>query len=302
VTQGTIFDIKRYAIHDGPGIRTTIFFKGCPLTCMWCHNPESHVLKPEILYWEERCIQCGACVEACPEEALTWKDGGLDTDRSRCNGCGTCVSVCPAGARELAGRTVTVDNVMHEVKKDTLFYEESGGGITLSGGEPLAQPEFCLALLQRCRSLGIKTALDTSGYAPEETLLAIAEFVDLFLYDLKSMDEKRHRAYTGVSNTEILRNLKQLDKLGKRIWIRFPLIPGINDDLDHVTRLGEFVATLSSVEAIHVLPYHRGGAAKRSRLGWTDPPSSLTPPTGKMTDAVLARLREIVRIPVRLGG
>ncbi len=133
------------------------------------------MLKPEILYWEERCIQCGACVEACPEKALTWKDGGLDTDRSRCNGCGTCVSVCPAGARELAGRTVTVDNVMHEVEKDTLFYEESGGGITLSGGEPLAQPEFCLALLQRCRSLGIKTALDTSGYAPEETLLAIAE-------------------------------------------------------------------------------------------------------------------------------
>ena len=302
MTQGTIFDIKRYAIHDGPGIRTTIFFKGCPLACVWCHNPESHALEPEIFYWDDRCIRCGACVEACPEEALAWKDGTVDTDRSRCNGCGMCVSVCPTGAREVVGRTVTVDNVMREVEKDTLFYEESGGGITLSGGEPLVQPESCLALLQRCRSLGIKTALDTSGYAPEETLLAIAEFVDLFLYDLKSMDEERHRTYTGVSNTEILRNLKQLDKLGKRIWIRFPLIPGINDDLDHGTQLGKFVATLSSVEAIHVLPYHRGGEAKRGRLGWTDPSSSLTPPTGKMTDAVLTRLREIVRIPVLLGG
>jgi pyruvate formate lyase activating enzyme len=195
-----------------------------------------------------------------------------------------------------------VDEVMRKVEKDTLFYEESGGGVTLSGGEPLAQPGFCRALLQRCRSLGIKTALDTSGYAPKETLLTIAKFVDLFLYDLKSMDEERHRIYTGVSNTEILRNLKRLDQLGKQIWIRFPLIPGINDDLDHVTQLGEFVTALSSVEAIHVLPYHRGGEAKRGRLGWTDNPSPLTPPTGKMTDAVLARLREIVRVPVRLGG
>jgi pyruvate formate lyase activating enzyme len=191
---------------------------------------------------------------------------------------------------------------MREVEKDLLFYEESGGGVTLSGGEPLVQIEFCRALLQRCHSLRINTALDTSGCAPEWTLLAIAKLVDLFLYDLKSMDEVCHRTYTGITNTEILRNLKRLDQLGKRTWIRFPLIPGINGDLDHITRLGEFVATLSSVEAIHILPYHRGGEAKRGRLGWTDPPSSLTPPTGKMTDAVLARLREIVRIPVRLGG
>lgn len=302
MTQGTIFDIKRYAVHDGPGIRTTIFFKGCPLTCVWCHNPESYALKPEIFYWDDRCIRCGACIAACPEAALAWKDGGLNTDRSRCNECGACVCICPTGARELVGYTITVDEVMHEIEKDTLFYEESRGGVTLSGGEPLVQPEFCLALLQRCRSLGIKTALDTSGYAPEETLLAIAKFVDLFLYDIKSMDEERHFAYTGISNTGILRNLKRLDQLGKRIWIRFPLIPGINDDLDHVTQLGEFITTLSSVEAIHVLPYHRGGEAKRGRLGWTDTPSPLTPPTGKMTDAVLARLRKIVRTPVKLGG
>ncbi len=302
MTQGTIFDIKRYAVHDGPGIRTTVFLKGCPLACVWCHNPESHTLEPEIFYWADRCTRCGACIEACPKGALAWKDGNLDMDRYLCNGCGACVSICPAGARELVGRTVTVDEVMREIEKDLLFYEESGGGITLSGGEPLAQPEFCRALLQRCRSLGIKTALDTSGYAPEETLLTIAKFVDLFLYDIKSMDEERHFAYTGVSNTRILRNLKRLDQLGKRIWIRFPLIPGINDDLDHIAQLGEFVATLPSVEAIHVLPYHRGGDAKRARLEWSDPSLSLTPPTGKVIDAVLARLREIVRIPVRLGG
>lgn len=302
MTQGTIFDIKRYAIHDGPGIRTTIFFKGCPLTCVWCHNPESHALEPEIFYWDDRCIRCRACVEACPEGALAWKDGGVETDRSRCDRCGACVSICPAGACELVGRTVTVDEVMREAEKDSLFYEESTGGVTLSGGEPLAQPGFCRALLQRCRSLGINTALDTAGYAPEVSLLAIAELVNLFLYDLKGIDEGRHRAYTGVANTVILRNLKCLDRLGKRIWIRFPLIRGINDDLDHVTRLGEFVATLSSVEAIHVLPYHQGGEAKRGRLGWTDPPLYLTPPTGKVIDVVLTRLREIVRIPVELGG
>jgi pyruvate formate lyase activating enzyme len=160
---------------------------------------------------------------------------------------------------------------MREVEKDLLFYEESGGGITLSGGEPLVQIGFCRALLQRCRSLGINTTLDTSGDVPEWTLLATAKFVDLFLYDIKSMDEACHRTYTLGSNTGILRNLKRLDQLGKRIWIRFPLIPGINDDLDHITRLGEFVATLPSVEAIHVLPYHCGGVAKRGCLGWSDP-------------------------------
>ncbi|MCD6494825.1 glycyl-radical enzyme activating protein, partial [Candidatus Bipolaricaulota bacterium] len=215
---GTILDVKRYAIHDGPGIRTTVFLKGCPLACEWCHNPESQRERPEILYYKERCTLCKACVSACNQDALEVVDDGLLLDQSVCIGCGDCVPVCPNGARELAGRVMNVGQVVSEVVKDTLFYEESGGGVTFSGGEPLMQADFVRAIASRCAELDIHTALDTSGYASEFELRKVADLIDLFLYDIKTLDDAAHIAYTGVSNRSILRNLRSIDEMGKRIW------------------------------------------------------------------------------------
>jgi len=267
VVIGLIFDVKRYAIHDGPGIRTTVFFKGCPLSCWWCHNPEGQSFEPELMTWPDRCVGCKTCVSVCPNSAVSAVNGSIFTDRSRCKACGVCAEKCPANAREIVGKRISVDELTREVKKDLPFYEESGGGVTVSGGEPLAQPVFLNAFLSACKKEGVHTALDTSGYAETETVLKISENVDLFLYDLKLMDEEKHRLYTGVPNKLILKNLEKLNSLGKRTFVRFPLIPGVNDDEENVYALGEFVSKLRSVEEIDILPYHKLGTEKARRLG-----------------------------------
>lgn len=299
---GRIFDIKRYAIHDGPGIRTTVFLKGCSLSCPWCHNPESQDGSPELLFSEDRCIHCGACLKVCPEQAIEESGDRIITDRERCTACGQCVTVCPAHAREIVGHTTTVKEVLNQVEKDILFYDESGGGVTLSGGEPLNQPDFCREILHQCKKHDIHTALDTSGYAEEKIFLSVAEHVDLFLYDLKLMDEERHKAYTGVSNELILANLERLDQLEKRIWVRFPLVPGITDDVQNISRLGQFISTLSSVEAVQVLPYHGAGIQKYERLGRKYPLRDLESSSVKDAEEVAAILRHELRQVVRVGG
>ncbi len=296
---GTVLDIKRYAIHDGPGIRTTVFLKGCPLACEWCHNPESQRERPEILYYQERCTLCGACVLACENAAISIAGGHLALDQSLCVGCGDCVTACPNGARELAGRQMSVEQVVSEVVKDTLFYEESGGGVTFSGGEPLLQAGFVRAVAARCAELDIHTALDTSGFAPERELIKVADVIDLFLYDVKTVDDAAHLAYTGVSNRSILCNLQILDEMGKRIWIRFPLVPGVNDGERSLSDMIDLIGPLKSVEGVQVLPYHRAGAGKYVHLGREHLFARTQEPSGEEAATYLAKG---TGLPVQIGG
>ncbi|CAG0928604.1 Benzylsuccinate synthase activating enzyme [Thermoflexales bacterium] len=267
MTHGLIFDIKKYAIHDGPGLRTTIFFKGCPLNCWWCHNPESQSPQREMILYENRCIRCGACLAACPQQAITWLDGEPITDRAMCEHCGTCVSECYAEVRQIVGREMTVEQVMAEIEPDLAFYDESHGGVTFSGGEPLLQRDFLLALLQACHARELHTAIDTCGFASWETLDQIRPFTDLFLYDLKLIDDERHREFTGVTNHSILRNLQDLSALGHSIVIRIPIVPGLNDDDEAIRQLAEFIAALPRRHPIDLLAYHHIAVDKYLRLG-----------------------------------
>jgi pyruvate formate lyase activating enzyme len=293
VQYGTIFDIKKYSINDGPGIRTTVFFSGCPLSCLWCHNPESLSLVPELLYREGRCLMCGACVEVCPEEAISIESNiskrlidesqetfeSVVTDRSICTRCEICISACYSGARQFSGRTVTVSEVMKQVKREIPFYDESGGGVTFSGGEPLMQPGFLSALLRACREQEIHTVVDTSGFANWNIIEQISRDVDLFLYDLKHMDSSRHREVTGVPNELILSNLLALYQHGHRILVRIPLIPGINDDEQNLRQSGEFLACLPKLEGVELMGYHNIAYAKYEALSRVYKLADTKPPT-----------------------
>jgi pyruvate formate lyase activating enzyme len=263
---GYIFDIKKYAIHDGPGIRTTVFFKGCPLQCKWCHNPESWSKCPEPGFRKSRCVRCGRCAEVCEEQAIAFVENEPVTNVENCKLCGECVGACLSSAREIIGNEMTVGAVMSEVEKDVIFYDQSAGGVTISGGEPLMQPEFLLALLKQCRAKGINAAVDTTCYAEPEIIQKVAEQTDLFLCDLKHMDAGVHRDFTGVDNELILYNIRSLSNAGKGIAIRVPIIPGFNDDRANIEMTAEFVASLAGVGRIDILPYNRGGTEKSARL------------------------------------
>ena len=302
MSTGLIFDIKRFSIHDGPGIRTTVFLKGCPLHCSWCHNPESQGTKPDVMLHPRRCIRCEACIEACPEHAISAADdGGVITDRGLCVRCGTCSETCYAGARERVGREYTVEALLEEIESDRDFYEESGGGVTLSGGEPLVQPQFTLDVLRACQSRGIHTALDTCGAVSWRVLDSVRPFTDLFLYDLKHMDDGAHKQSTGASNRRILENLERLSSLGHSIRLRFAVIPGINDSERNVQKTGEFAAALPGRHSIALLPYHAAAADKYKKLGQsyrlvdTDPP-------GEERMAAIAAVLEGFGLEVTQGG
>ena len=269
MASGTVFNIQRYSLHDGPGIRTTVFLKGCPLHCAWCHNPEGIEPRPEILRNSVRCIACGLCRENCPAQAAgpLAQDGQAEDELPRCAGCGECARACPSEARRLVGRHMTAAEVLAEILHDRLFHEDSGGGVTFSGGEPLLQAEFLLALLESCRRREIHTAVDTSGYAPREDLLNAARQANLFLYDLKTLDDDLHRRYTGVSNRLIVENLRALGAVHRNIWVRMPLVPGVNDTLQAVEDVVRLAATAPGVRQVHLLPYHATGVAKFARLG-----------------------------------
>jgi pyruvate formate lyase activating enzyme len=291
---GVIFDIKKFSIHDGPGIRTTVFLKGCSLSCWWCHNPEGRTSREELILRQDRCIACRACVEACDRGAVPPDGGAVVTSREQCAACGACVEVCYAGARELVGRKVTVADVMAEVERDLPFYDQSGGGVTFSGGEPLSQPAFLHALLKACEARGLHTVLDTCGFAAWEVLDSVRAYVDLFLYDLKLMDDARHREVTGVSNKPILHNLSRLSREGHRIILRVPVIPEVNDDQANMRQIARFAAALPSLRRVDLLPYHRIGRDKYQRLGKDCLMPEVDPPTRE-------RVRDMARVAAGFG-
>jgi pyruvate formate lyase activating enzyme len=301
LTKGLIFDVKRYAIHDGPGIRTTVFFKGCPLACRWCHNPESQAAAQELIFRRNRCIACRACLGACTHGALSWSESGPATDPSKCARCGACAAVCWAEARQMVGREVTVEEVIAEIERDAAFYEQSGGGVTFSGGEPLAQIEFLDALLRESRNRGIHTALDTCGYAPWDAIERIRHNVDLFLYDLKIMDDSKHRELAGASNERILENLSSLSRCGHEIRVRIAIIPGVNDNDDLLRAIGAFVSALHNIPEIDILPYNRMGVDKYARL---NRPYGL-PDTRDLSDERMAGIAMMLGsfgLRVKIGG
>ena len=276
---GAIFDIKRFAIHDGPGIRTTVFLKGCPLSCPWCHNPEGISPEPQLVFTPAHCIGCRACLEACPRGVHRLVDGEHVIDRDRCEACGACVEGCFAGALRLAGRRATVTEVIEEVSRDRPFYERSGGGMTLSGGEPLLQHDFAAALLRAAKAAGLHTALDTSAFAPWPHMERLLDSTDLVLCDLKHMDGERHRALTGVSNERILGNLRRMDAAGQAMWIRVPLIGGRNDGDANYHAMGRFLSGLKHAERIEILRHHRLAGSKYASVGATYALEGLEPPT-----------------------
>ncbi|HZY41134.1 MAG TPA: glycyl-radical enzyme activating protein [Anaerolineae bacterium] len=301
MTHGLVFDIRKYSIHDGPGIRTTVFFKGCPLSCWWCHNPESQSPTIEMSLRDSRCIRCGACVDACPHGAVTWINGEPITDRARCERCATCATICYADAREPIGRDMTVAEVMAEIETDVAFYDQSGGGVTFSGGEPLLQRDFLLELLRACKAKDIHTAVDTSGFATWSTLDRIRRHVDLFLYDLKLMDDDRHHEYTGVSNRSILSNLQALSDCGHNIIIRVPIIPGINDDDETIRQIADFTRTLPHVQGVDILPYHHIAVDKYLRLAKPYRLFETRQPSDDRVAAIAQTLRSF-NLSVTIGG
>jgi len=300
-TKGLVFDIKKYAIHDGPGIRTTVFFKGCPLQCLWCHNPESWRGQVELGFRKGRCVGCGQCVEACPHEAISLVENRPVTDVEKCVLCGRCVDVCLAGARQIIGRETTVSEVVAEVERDVIFYDQSGGGVTFSGGEPLMQPDFLLALLNQCRARNIHTAVDTSCYAEPEIVESVAKRADLFLCDLKHMDNEMHERFTGVGNNLILENIRLISQADRKIIIRIPIIPGFNDEAANIEATGKFAASLSGVGRIEILPFNRGGLEKSTRLTGEIKSMQIETPDEEQMSSIAQNLSKYV-FEVNIGG
>jgi pyruvate formate lyase activating enzyme len=299
---GIVFSIERYAIEDGPGIRTLVFLKGCPLNCEWCSNPESHYHTPEILYYANKCASCGRCISYCPQDAIRPdEEFGLLTDPDRCTLCGLCTEVCYYNAREISGEEMSVEQVMEIVSKDKLFYEKSGGGLTISGGEPLMQAFFVKQLIEACNTQNIHTAIETTLYADEKVIASTLENIDLVFVDVKHLDSLKHLEHTGVRNDKILKNIQLVDDLGKKIIIRIPYIPGFNDDIETQRQIYCWASNLRNLLWIEVLPYHRLGMGKYQALGRKYPMGEMKP----LKRQELAFLKEIgseCGVEVKIGA
>jgi len=302
--EGLLLDIDRFASHDGPGIRTTVFLKGCPLSCVWCHSPESRLHAPELIYQAARCTACGLCIDECPHNALAMgahngKEAAV-LDRTLCDACGLCTEVCYPGALKMAGRRVTVGDVVAQVEKDIPYFRSSGGGVTLSGGEPARQERFARHFLAACQERGIHTAMETTGYARWETLSTLAAVTDLFLYDLKFFNDEHHRRYTGVPNRVILENLPKLAEQGCNIHVRVPCIAGVNDSPEQIGAISRFVSGIG-LSQIVLLPYNGAAGAKYEWLGRAFDLSGVE----TQSDAVMNELAAICRghgLHVQIGG
>ena len=298
--RGCVFNIQRYSIHDGPGIRTLVYLKGCPLQCVWCSNPESQSEAPEIGWYAARCLGCGTCVEVCPEGCVSRSPEGVRVDAARCTLCGRCVEACPADALVLFGRWMGVGEVVEEVLRDVAFYQEEGG-ITLTGGEPCLQAAFAAALLESCRARGLATAVESAGCVEWDSLDPILRHTDTLLFDLKHMDPESHRRMTGRGNELILENLLRADRTGTSIRIRYPLIPGFNDGPENIRSLVRFCRKLRSLRGIDVLPYHRLGTNKYPVLSRPYLLEETRVPSEEQVRAVRAWMKE-TGCAVSVGG
>jgi len=299
---GIVFSIERYSIEDGPGIRTVLFLKGCPLHCLWCSNPESQSYAPEILYYANKCVSCGRCVQHCPQGAIR-PDAtyGLVTNPDLCTICGECAELCYYNARELSGKEMSIDQVMEVILRDKMFYEKSNGGITISGGEPLVQAHFVHELIRSCKAENIHTAIETTLYADENIVAQALGDVDLVFVDVKHMDTEKHFQFTGVYNDRILRNILFLDDMEKNFIIRIPFIPGFNDDLTTQKKIYKWASTLKHLKWIEILPYHRLGMGKYQALG-REYPMGQTPPLKKQDLHNLQDVGSELGVDVRIGA
>lgn len=296
-----VFDIQRFSVHDGPGIRTLVFLKGCPLHCAWCSNPESQEERPEFALFPERCLGCKRCIAACPHGAAWVDERGPGVDRALCQACGACARACPSRARVLMGRSMTVDEVFDEVAKDAVFYSASGGGITIGGGEVTVWPEFAAALLARCREAGFGTAIETCGHTSWRRLWKVASLADEVLYDVKHFDAARQERFVGAGTATSQRNLAALVGRHQAVIVRVPVIPGFNDDADTIREIAQRLRKLDLARPIELLPYHRLGMPKYARLGKEYSLGHLQPPEA----VALERLAETVRgegLECRIGG
>lgn len=298
---GIIFALKQFSTHDGPNIRTTIFLKGCPLGCWWCHNPEGLTDGVEMVYNRENCIECGDCIANCPEHALVFSSTGVERDPHSCKSCGNCSEICPSRAHEAAGWKTTTREVMEQIEKDIPFYDQSGGGVTFSGGEPMSQPEFLLSLLKECGKLSIHRAVDTSLYASAASVSEIAAHTELFLCDIKHMDSRLHKHYTGVGNELILSNIMLLLNQGSAIRMRIPLIPGINDDDKNLQDTAAFISDTADGSTVDLLPYHRAARAKYDKLSVAYPGREI-PPLDNSRIAHAVELFSKYGLTVQVGG
>ena len=297
-----IFDIKRYAINDGPGIRVVIFFKGCNLHCAWCHNPESISAKVEKMYTPVKCIKCGTCVDACPENAITLTPEGIITDPELCKMCGKCAEVCPTKAIEMSGKVMSVSEIMDIIEKERIFFDQSGGGVTFSGGEPLVHTKMLIDLLDECGKRGIHRAVDTAGSVSTETILEVAKRTDLFLYDLKMMDSHLHKKWITAGNERILHNLQTLAETGAHIIIRIPLIGGVNDSDENIEQTARFISGLAGdKKVVHLLPYHNIAQNKYMKLGKSDDFEILHEPGKETLAKAIAKFAEY-GIRASVGG
>ena len=299
---GLVFDIQRFAIHDGPGIRTVVFLKQCPLSCWWCHNPEGMSRSRDLMLFGYRCIKCDLCIDACPQRAITSTPEGVVIDRALCDRCSKCSEICPADALVTIGKEITAEELLGVIDRDLLLYDTSGGGVTFSGGEPLAQPVFLKESLKRCKAKEIHTAIETSGYTSNEVWASIAKEVNLFLYDLKLIDDDEHQEYCGVSNRSIFDNLGALveEGRGRDVIIRFPLIPGMTDTERNISALERLLRSLRGVGEIDLLPYH-GVGEKYARLGIEYKMKAQVAPSESTVGHIKERLERIGML-VKIGG